>query len=40
MSRAIFSFTFNPANGVTTFTRPRISDGARYLLYGLYLQDV
>ena len=34
------AFTFNPANGSTAFTRPRIPDGARYLLYGLYLQNV
>ncbi len=34
------AFTFNPATGATTLTRPRIPDGARYLLYGLYLQDV
>ena len=25
--------------GVTTLTRPRLPDGARYLLYGLYVQD-
>jgi outer membrane receptor protein involved in Fe transport len=32
--------TFSPATGATALTRPRIPDGARYLLYGLYVQDV
>lgn len=34
------AFAVNPASGVTTLTRPRIPNGATYLLYGLYLQDV
>jgi hemoglobin/transferrin/lactoferrin receptor protein len=34
------AFTFNPTSGATAFSRPRIPDGARYLLYGLYVQDV
>ncbi|MBM3813710.1 MAG: TonB-dependent receptor [Acidimicrobiia bacterium] len=34
------SFTFHPATGITSVTRPRIPDRARYLLYGLYLQHV
>ncbi|MBS1858772.1 MAG: TonB-dependent receptor [Acidobacteria bacterium] len=34
------AFTFNPSNGSTVFSRPRVPDGARYLLYGIYLQDV
>jgi hemoglobin/transferrin/lactoferrin receptor protein len=33
------AFTVNPVSGVTAFSRPRLPDGARYLLYGLYLQD-
>lgn len=33
------AFTFNPATGATFDSRPRIPDGARYLTYGLYLQD-
>jgi hemoglobin/transferrin/lactoferrin receptor protein len=32
--------TFEPATGVTTASRPRIPDGARYLSYGFYMQDV
>ena len=31
--------TVNPVSGATVFSRPRLPDGARYLLYGLYLQD-
>jgi hemoglobin/transferrin/lactoferrin receptor protein len=34
------AFTFNPGAGSTVFSRPRIPDGARYFLYGLYLQDI
>jgi hemoglobin/transferrin/lactoferrin receptor protein len=34
------AFAFNPAKGSTTLTRPRIPNGARYLLYGVYVQDV
>ena len=33
------AFTYNPARGTTAESRPRIPDGARYLTYGLYLQD-
>ncbi|MFN0101271.1 MAG: TonB-dependent receptor domain-containing protein [Bryobacteraceae bacterium] len=33
------AFTFSPASGSTVNSRPRVPDGARYLTYGLYLQD-
>jgi hemoglobin/transferrin/lactoferrin receptor protein len=33
------AFTYNPVRGTTVLSRPRIPDGARYLTYGLYLQD-
>ena len=33
------AFTFNPARLTTVNSRPRIPDGARYLTYGLYVQD-
>ena len=33
------AFTFNPANGTTENSRPRIPDGARYLSYGFFAQD-
>jgi hemoglobin/transferrin/lactoferrin receptor protein len=33
------AFTYNPARGTTALSRPRIPDGARYMTYGLYLQD-
>ena len=32
--------TFDPVTGVTTPSRPRIPDGARYLSYGFFVQDV
>jgi hemoglobin/transferrin/lactoferrin receptor protein len=34
------AFAVNPVNGVTTLTRPRIPNGARYLSYGFFAQDV
>jgi hemoglobin/transferrin/lactoferrin receptor protein len=34
------AFTFDPATGLTTDSRPRIPDGARYLSYGFFAQDV
>ncbi|MDQ4123297.1 MAG: TonB-dependent receptor [Acidobacteriota bacterium] len=34
------SYTFDPATQVTTLTRPRVPNGATYLLAGLYIQDV
>ena len=34
------AYTFNPANGVTAASRPRIPDQARYLSHGLYVEDV
>ncbi len=34
------AFTFEPATGVFTPSRPRIPDGARYLSYGFFAQDV
>lgn len=34
------AYTFHFATGVATPSRPRIPDGARYLLYGLFIQDV
>jgi hemoglobin/transferrin/lactoferrin receptor protein len=33
------SFTFDPANGSTVLSRPRVPNGARFLLAGLYVQD-
>ncbi|HKG97638.1 MAG TPA: TonB-dependent receptor, partial [Pyrinomonadaceae bacterium] len=33
------AFTFDPATGTTTNSRPRIPDGARYLSYGFFAQD-
>jgi hemoglobin/transferrin/lactoferrin receptor protein len=33
------SFTFEPSTGAVTPTRPRVPDGARYLLAGVYVQD-
>lgn len=33
------SYTFEPSTGVTTLTRPRVPNGARYILGGLYVQD-
>jgi hemoglobin/transferrin/lactoferrin receptor protein len=34
------AYTFSPVTGLSTFSRPRVPDGARYLLYGFYVQDV
>lgn len=33
------AFTVNPVSGVTTLSRPRVPDEARYRLAGVYLQD-
>ncbi|HEY0005072.1 MAG TPA: TonB-dependent receptor [Pyrinomonadaceae bacterium] len=34
------AYTLNPATGISTSSRPRVPNGARYLLYGFYVQDV
>ncbi len=34
------AFTFDPVTRVTTPSRPRVPDGARYLSYGFFAQDV
>jgi outer membrane receptor protein involved in Fe transport len=34
------AFAVNPVSGVTTITRPRIPNGARYLNYGVFVQDI
>lgn len=34
------SYTFDPATRITTLTRPRVPNGATYLLAGMYVQDV
>ena len=34
------AYTLNPITRVTTPSRPRIPDGARYLSYGVFVQDV
>ncbi|HEX9927047.1 MAG TPA: TonB-dependent receptor [Pyrinomonadaceae bacterium] len=34
------SYTFEPATRAVTITRPRVPNGATYLLAGLYIQDV
>jgi hemoglobin/transferrin/lactoferrin receptor protein len=34
------AYTFSPVSGVSTLSRPRVPDGARYLLFGVYGQDV
>lgn len=34
------AFTVNPANNTSRLSRPRVPDGARYLLYGFYAQDL
>ncbi|HJU56211.1 MAG TPA: TonB-dependent receptor [Pyrinomonadaceae bacterium] len=34
------AFTYDPVTRVTTPSRPRIPDGARYLSYGFFAQDV
>ncbi|HYN24821.1 MAG TPA: TonB-dependent receptor [Pyrinomonadaceae bacterium] len=33
------SYTFEPSTSVTTLTRPRVPNGARYVLGGLFVQD-
>jgi len=33
------TFTVNPVTFVTTLSRPRVPDGARYILFGTYVQD-
>jgi outer membrane receptor protein involved in Fe transport len=33
------AFTFRPATGLFTPSRPRVPDGAQYLAYGFYAQD-
>jgi len=33
------AFTWSPATGAVTLTRPRIPSGARYLNYGVFVQD-
>ncbi len=33
------SYTFEPLTGATTLTRPRVPDGSRYILAGIYVQD-
>lgn len=34
------AYTFSPVTGLSVLSRPRVPDGARYLLYGFYLQDI
>lgn len=34
------AFTTDPSSGAVTLSRPRIPDGARYLSYGVFVQDV
>jgi len=34
------AFAWNPVSNAITLTRPRVPDGARYLNYGLFVQDV
>jgi outer membrane receptor protein involved in Fe transport len=33
------SYSFDPATGAVTLVRPRVPNGARYILAGLYVQD-
>ncbi len=33
------SYTFDPASGTVRLTRPRVPDGARYILAGVFVQD-
>jgi outer membrane receptor protein involved in Fe transport len=33
------AFSFDPGSGITTSSRPRIPDGARYLSYGFFAQN-
>jgi outer membrane receptor protein involved in Fe transport len=34
------AFTFSPVTRLSVLSRPRVPDGARYLLYGFYVQDI
>lgn len=34
------AYTFSPVTGLSVLSRPRVPDGARYLLYGFYVQDI
>src|SRR5207245_7992337 len=34
------AFVFSPVTRISTLSRPRVPNGARYLLYGFYVQDV
>jgi outer membrane receptor protein involved in Fe transport len=34
------AYTWNPVSNQVTLTRPRVPDGARYLNYGVFVQDV
>jgi len=34
------AYVFSPVTGISTLSRPRVPNGARYLLYGSYVQDV
>jgi hemoglobin/transferrin/lactoferrin receptor protein len=34
------AYTFSPVTRLSTLSRPRVPDGARYLLYGFYVQDI
>lgn len=34
------AYTFNPVNGLSTASRPRVPNDARYLSFGGYIQDV
>jgi len=34
------AFVFSPVTRLSTLSRPRVPDGARYLLYGFYVQDI
>lgn len=33
------SYTFAPTTGITSLTRPRVPNGARYILAGVFIQD-
>lgn len=34
------AFVFSPVTRLSALSRPRVPDGARYLLYGFYVQDI
>ena len=34
------AYTFTPGTGLSIFSRPRVPNGAIYLLYGFYVQDI